>query len=190
MCHSMKLWQLQQRYREGRQDLHCSLIWKKRTTESRWKNCIGACEARGYHTSEWHVPSMRKCSEWCCRNKRTLCHWSWPPPMIRFQPFPVCHHNGFTDGKHQKRSTLADDVRRWCGSVRKGKRRAGVGTGAVEGSLGEGRNESIKSKHRVHVYMNGTPLGRCNVPSCHRSPKIQISGKHPACRAMVTWVQK
>ena len=33
----------------------------------------------------------------------------------------------------------------------KGERRAGVGTGAVEGSLGEERNESVKSKARVHV---------------------------------------
>ena len=32
-----------------------------------------------------------------------------------------------------------------------GERRAGVGTGAVEGSLGEERNESVKGKDRVHV---------------------------------------
>ena len=35
--------------------------------------------------------------------------------------------------------------------MRKGERRAGVGTGAVEGRLGEERNESVKSKDRVHV---------------------------------------
>ena len=33
----------------------------------------------------------------------------------------------------------------------KGERRAGVGTGAVEGSLGDERNESVQSKDRVHV---------------------------------------
>ena len=33
----------------------------------------------------------------------------------------------------------------------KGERRAGVGTGAVDGSLGEDRNECVKSKDRVHV---------------------------------------
>ena len=33
----------------------------------------------------------------------------------------------------------------------KGERRAGVGTGAVEGSLGEEREESVKSKDIVHV---------------------------------------
>ena len=33
----------------------------------------------------------------------------------------------------------------------KGERRAGVGTGALEGSLGEERNESVKSKDRVHA---------------------------------------
>ena len=47
--------------------------------------------------------------------------------------------------------------------------RAGLGTEAVEGSPGEERNESVKSKDRVHAaYMclNGTPLGmlRCNLP--------------------------
>ena len=35
--------------------------------------------------------------------------------------------------------------------MRKGERRAGVGTGALEGSLGEERNESVKSKDRVHA---------------------------------------
>ena len=35
--------------------------------------------------------------------------------------------------------------------VRKGERRTGVGTGAVEGSLGEKRNESVNSKDRAHV---------------------------------------
>ena len=77
-------------------------------------------------------------------SKRTLCIGSWPPPRTRFQPFPVCHDDGFTDGKHQKRSTSADDVRGRCGAVRKGEMRAGVGTGAVEGSIGEERNESVK----------------------------------------------
>ena len=42
--------------------------------------------------------------------------------------------------------------------MRKGERRAGVGTGAVEGSLGKERNESVKGKDRV-LYLNGTPLG-------------------------------
>ena len=37
-----------------------------------------------------------------------------------------------------------DDVRGICGAVRKGEMRAGVGTGAVEGSIGEERNESVK----------------------------------------------
>ena len=36
--------------------------------------------------------------------------------------------------------------------MRKGERRTGVGTGAVEGSLGKERNESVKGKHRVRVH--------------------------------------
>ena len=40
--------------------------------------------------------------------------------------------------------------------------RAGDGTGAVEGSLGEERNESVKSKDRVGP---GTPLGSVNMQS-------------------------
>ena len=35
--------------------------------------------------------------------------------------------------------------------MRKGEIRAGVGTGVVEGSLGEERSERVKSKDRVHV---------------------------------------
>ena len=44
--------------------------------------------------------------------------------------------------------------------MRKGERCAGVGTGAVGGGgLGEERNESLKSKDRVKVFQNVTPLG-------------------------------
>ena len=35
--------------------------------------------------------------------------------------------------------------------MRKGEIRAGVGTGAVEGSLGEESNENVKDTDRVHV---------------------------------------
>ena len=36
--------------------------------------------------------------------------------------------------------------------MRKGESRAGGGNGAVEGSLGEERDESVKSKDRVQMY--------------------------------------
>ena len=52
---------------------------------------------------------------------------------------------------------MVDDV-----AGRKGERRAGVGTGAVEGSPGEERNESVKSKDRVHVS-EWKPLGSVNM---------------------------
>ena len=119
-----------------------------------------------------YVPSVRNCSEVCCRNKRTICSGSWTSPRIRFQPFPVFQHDGFADVKHQKRSTLTDDVRGWCGAVHKGDRRAGVGTGAVQGSLGEVRNESVKSKNRVKVPAWNAIIG---------SIKKQ-SAQHPAER--------
>ena len=67
-----------------------------------------------HQTGDGHVPSLRNCSEVCCRNKRTLCSGRWNPPRIRFQPFPVCHYDGFTDGKHQKKAPwqmmFPDDV--------------------------------------------------------------------------------
>ena len=44
--------------------------------------------------------------------------------------------------------------------MRNGERRAGVGTGAVEGSLGEEMNESVKSKDRVHVP-EWNAIGKC-----------------------------
>ena len=45
--------QLQERYREGQQDLHCvfNYLEKKHTTESRGKNCIGAFETRVFQRS-------------------------------------------------------------------------------------------------------------------------------------------
>ena len=75
---------------------------------------------------------------------RIFCSGSWPPPRIHFQPFPVCHHDGFTDGKHKKRSTLADYVV-LCA------RKKDVLELELEGSFGEERNESVKSKDRVRV---------------------------------------
>ena len=67
--------------------------------------------------------------------------------------------------------------------MRKGERRAGVGTGAVEGSLGEERNESVKSKARVHVS-EWNAIMKCYDAICQAATghRIQISGKHPAQR--------
>ena len=45
----------------------------------------------------------------------------------------------------------------------KGEKPAGYGTGAMEGSLGEYYNENVKSKDRVHVCLNGTPLGNVKI---------------------------
>ena len=52
--------QLEERYREGQQDLHCVFIdleWHR--TESRGKTCIGALETRGarkvHHIGEGHA---------------------------------------------------------------------------------------------------------------------------------------
>ena len=48
--------------------------------------------------------------------------------------------------------------------MRKGESRAGVGTGALDGSLGEKRNESVKSKDEF-LSLNGTALGSVNMQS-------------------------
>ena len=46
--------------------------------------------------------------------------------------------------------------------MRKGEIRAGGGTGAVEGSLGEERNESVKSRDRVGMCLNSRDrVGMC-----------------------------
>ena len=61
--------------------------------------------------------------------------------------------------------TLADDVRRLCGAVREGERRAGVGTGAVDGSLVKERNESVKGNDRVHVS-KWNAIRKCSYAFC------------------------
>ena len=67
--------------------------------------------------------------------------------------------------------------------MRKGERRAGVGTGAVEGSPGEERNENVKSKDGVHVP-KWNAIRKCSYAFCLATTghRIQISGKHPAAR--------
>ena len=67
--------------------------------------------------------------------------------------------------------------------MRKGKRRAGVGTGALEGSLGDYMNESVKSKDRVYVSERNA-IRKCCDAICPAATghRIQIAGKHPAER--------
>ena len=67
--------------------------------------------------------------------------------------------------------------------MRKGERRTGVGTGAVEGSLGEERNESVEGKDRVHVS-EWNAISKCLYAICLAGTghRIQVSGKHPAER--------
>ena len=123
-------------------------------TESPGTNGIGACETmvcqRSAHIT--HVPSMQNYSEVCLRIKLSLCGGSWPPPRIRFLAFPVCHHDGFTNGKIRKEAhwqmMFADDVV-LCARDNDGLQLTLIG--AVEGSLGEERNESVKGNDRVHV---------------------------------------
>ena len=74
--------------------------------------------------------------------------------------------------------------------MRKGERRAGVGTEAVNGSFGKERNESVEGKVE-DMCLNGTPLKEVlirNLPSCHRSPNLNIW--EAPCRAMVARVQR
>ena len=147
---------------------------KKHTTQSRGKNCRAywcmrdkGCQRSSLHqTDEGHVPSMRNCSEEYSRHKQALCCGSWPPPAICFQSFPVLH-DGLTVGRHQKRSTLADDVRGWCCAVRKGERRAEIDrTGAVEGSEAlEKRGMKEWRAKTEFMCLNGTTLGSVQMQS-------------------------
>ena len=51
-----------------------------------------------------HVLSVRNCSELSCMNRLIICRGRLPSPRICFQPFPLYHHNRFTDErKHHGR---------------------------------------------------------------------------------------
>ena len=63
------------------------------------------------------------------------------------------------------RSTFADYVRGWCGAVRKGERRAGVGTGAVLRK----RVIQVSRTNTEYMCLNGTPLGRVKMQSAQLS---------------------
>ena len=96
----------QERYIE---DLHCVFIdMKKAYDRVPWEGLYWCMRdkavldkyirlVKGMHLS------MRNCNDVCYSNKRNLCRGSWTPPRICSQPFPVCHHDGFNDGKHQKK---------------------------------------------------------------------------------------
>ena len=98
--------------------------------------------------------------------KRNLCSGSWLPPRIHFQPFPVCHHDGFTAGKHKKRSTLADDVVLWPKE-----------TDVLESELEQWRAAFEKRGMKVlrakteYMCLNGTPLRSVKMES-HQLPQV------------------
>ena len=147
-----------------------SLSWKKAydrvpSEELHW--CMrdkGVPEKYTRLVIEVRVPSMRNCSEVCCRNKPTLCSGSWTPPRIRFQPFLVSHYDEFTVGKHQKKTPwqmmFADDVV-LCAREKD----------VLELELEQWREAFEKSGMKVsrakteYMCLNGTPLGSVHIQS-------------------------
>ena len=108
-----------------------------------------------------------------CQNMRALCSGSWPPPRIHFQPFPVSHHDGFTDGKHPKNAPwqmmLADDVvlcaREKC---------------VLERQLEQWREALEKRGMKVsrakteYICLNGTPVGSVKMQSAQLPQAIDF----------------
>ena len=88
----LALKQLQERYRASKTYTVCSIIWKKTIRQSPEGRTVlvharQGCSREVHQTGEGHVPSKRNCSAVCCRNKRTICSGSWPPPRTAFSPF-------------------------------------------------------------------------------------------------------
>ena len=98
---------------------------------------------------------------------------SWPPPRNRFQPFPVCHHNGF---RHQApwQMMFADDV------VLSVCTREAIhaGGGAVDGSIVEESNGISTAKTE---YLNGTPAGNYKMQAVHlpKDTEFKYLGSRP-----------
>ena len=59
--------------------------------------------AREVHqTGEGHVPSMRTVVRCAAGTSEPFAMEVGHHQRIRFQPCPVCHYDGFTDGKHER----------------------------------------------------------------------------------------
>ena len=179
--------QLKERYREGQHDLNCVFIdLGENYAMVPVEELYWCMRDKGYQSSVSDWWRTRRAYHQCESVLRCAAGTSEPFAVefglhqgSVFSPFLF---SIMMDSLTEKK-TLADDVRRWCGAVRKGERRAGVGTGAVEGSIVEERNESVKSKARVHVSQRNDTR-KCYDAICQAATghRIQISGKHPAQR--------
>ena len=85
-------------------------------------------------------------------------------PRIRVQSFPVCHYDGFTDGKHQKKTPgqimFADDVM-LC--IRE-KDELELELEQWREAL-EKRGMKVSRAKTEYICLNGTPLGSVNMQS-------------------------
>ena len=114
-------------------------------------------------------------------NKQTLCSGSWTPLRIRFQPFPVCHYDRFTDGKHQKKAPwhimFAYDV------VLYAREKDVLGL-ELEQWREAFEKRGMKVSRANTEYMSLNVIRKCSyaIRSVDTGRRISISGKHPAER--------
>ena len=70
--------------------------------------------------------------------------------------------------------------------MRNEERRAGVRTGSLDGSLGEERNKSVKSKDRVHVSEWKAIIGSVNMQYAQLPQVIEFKYQGRTLQRMVT----
>ena len=147
--------QLQERYREGQQDLHCVFIdLEKKLRQSSYGRTVLVHARQG--VLEQCIRLVKNMYHQCESVVRCAAGTSEPfaveVGLHQRSAFSLFLFSIMMDSLTEK-CTLADAVRRLCGAVRKGEIRHGVGTGAVEK-----RGMKVSRANTEYMCLNGMPL--------------------------------